>query len=193
MTPPLDGSTLRIGIPITRLLMSFLHNSITLFKWYIRATSVTQRRRSLTLSLSPMPHRYITSGTNVCRSNPSPTITDHDLSLSDRAMIAKPPDSVIRLHVGSSRSVHCDATGSPTPTVKWIRGSSHTPPTTSGNGATLELVYVTGEDAGTYYCFASNTLVNPPRGRREEVSVWTITVVIEGEFRVISVFELKHV
>lgn len=92
------------------------------------------------------------------------------------------PDNKFKLPVGTERSIRCDAAGSPHPDVTWIRDGG--PPTVRpNNSAVLELSHVTKEDAGVYYCVAFNTLVNPPKGRREEYDTWKLTVVIEGRRR----------
>ena len=95
--------------------------------------------------------------------------------------ISKPPDSTFTLHVGSSRSVYCDAGGVPRPNVKWIRESGGPLAVGQNNSAILELNHLTKADAGVYYCVAFNVLVNPPNGRRDEVDTWKITVIVEGE------------
>ena len=98
------------------------------------------------------------------------------------ANIHKPPSSIVRLPYGSTSTVHCDARGLPAPNVKWIKeSSSNSVPTVRlNNSAILELNHVTEDDAGIYYCLAFNTLVNPPKGRRNEADTWQIRVIIEG-------------
>lgn len=90
-------------------------------------------------------------------------------------------DSVIRIQVGSSRSVMCQVSGFPKPTAIWISGDGKNPKTQPNNSAILDLLHVTHEDAGTYYCIANNVIINPPDLRREETDSWAITVVVEGE------------
>ena len=130
-----------------------------------------------------MPLKYTTLETKVSQSsNYFSIIIIFSLIHIVPANIRKPPNSIVRLPYGSTSSIHCDARGLPAPNVKWIKeSSSNSVPTVRlNNSAVLELNHVTEDDAGIYYCLAFNTLVNPPKGRRNEADTWQITVIIEG-------------
>ena len=87
---------------------------------------------------------------------------------------------MINLFVAQNKSVSCVTNGYPPPYVLWIKSSGNGVAKTSDNDSSvLELNSVTLEDAGDYYCIASNTLVNPP-GKRSTTYPWKITVNVAG-------------
>ena len=89
-------------------------------------------------------------------------------------------EDVINLFVGQDRSVPCVANGYPPPHVLWVKSfGSGVAKTSDNDSSVLELNSVTVEDAGDYYCIASNTLVNPP-GKVPTTYPWRITVNVAG-------------
>lgn len=59
---------------------------------------------------------------------------------------------------GSSVEIRCDATGSPTPTIKWTKVGEPLSPNTQQHGSVLILQNVQMQDRGVYVCVATNNL-----------------------------------
>lgn len=68
--------------------------------------------------------------------------------------------SNITINETGSTSLHCNATGNPTPTIQWWRirngSAQHVL-----DGETLELRHVRRNESGDYRCTASNGVGNP--------------------------------
>ena len=60
----------------------------------------------------------------------------------------------------------------------------------SPGSSTLYLSSVTVADEGTYVCIGSNTIVNPPSGKRLQHHVWQVNVVVKGMLMSSSSFVL---
>lgn len=77
---------------------------------------------------------------------------------------------------GANETLHCKATGSPHPTVKWKRDDqskitiNKTLTVTEWDGESLELIKISRLDMGAYLCIASNG-VPPTVSKRIKVSV----------------------
>ena len=79
-------------------------------------------------------------------------------------------------------SIPCTASGFPTPDVKWLisSDSQSISQLKSPGSSTLYLNSVTVADKGTYVCIGSNTIVNPPSGKRLLHHVWQVNVDVKG-------------
>ncbi|XP_044266425.1 basement membrane-specific heparan sulfate proteoglycan core protein isoform X19 [Tribolium madens] len=71
---------------------------------------------------------------------------------------AKVSPERITISQGSSTELHCDATGSPTPTIKWTRVGSELPPHITQSGSILYIRNAQVSDRGVYVCVSSNNL-----------------------------------
>ena len=104
------------------------------------------------------------------------------------------PPVTIRAQLGSNVSLSCNVSGTPLPSVTWLKRvgqeDSLAPPTDSNaakdgfsNSETtlfsITLQRVTPKDSGVYKCMAQNRLVNPPKGMRECTDWGTIILVVE--------------
>ncbi|XP_064212839.1 basement membrane-specific heparan sulfate proteoglycan core protein [Tribolium castaneum] len=71
---------------------------------------------------------------------------------------AKVSPERITISQGSSTELRCDATGSPTPTIKWTRVGSELPPHITQSGSVLYIRNAQVSDRGVYVCVSSNNL-----------------------------------
>ena len=97
-----------------------------------------------------------------------------------------PQHRIINLTVGQAYTIRCTAVGIPRPTVRFLEGKSNLQfryHEEEDDTITSEYVLhdVKRSDAGIYYCFAHNILVNPPDGKRVVSDVKDITVTVQGE------------
>ena len=97
-------------------------------------------------------------------------------------------DELISVKVGERLTLHCEATGTPTPTVLLLKGifESTWRSQDYGEGQAVRRVRtfdpVRKEDAGLYVCLASNILVGPPGGKRTVTDWKTIRVEVTGMY-----------
>ncbi|XP_067266867.1 neural cell adhesion molecule 1-A isoform X1 [Chanodichthys erythropterus] len=93
---------------------------------------------------------YVCTATNKIGENTATFVLD----VSERPIIDLVP-SKLTIIPGESGSVVCNATGHPTPTIKWVRKATQEQ-MTSVEGSELIFVNVMPSDGGLYSCMASN-------------------------------------
>nr|XP_037280563.1 Down syndrome cell adhesion molecule-like protein Dscam2 [Rhipicephalus microplus] len=115
------------------------------------------------------------SGNYTCVGN----IGQETHSHSHRLNILAPPEWVVepvdvKLHQGANATVPCEATGNPTPSVKWKLTSKHggNKETTAAGKNDLKISNASKLDAGSYECTADNEV--------SEAIVKTIAISIYG-------------
>ena len=96
-------------------------------------------------------------------------------------------DEVISVEVGEQLTLHCEATGTPKPTVILLKGvfdsTRYNRDVGQRTAVSSKRIYdsVQKEDAGLYVCYAYNFLVGPPGGKRKVTDRKRITVEVIGE------------
>lgn len=90
-------------------------------------------------------------------SNPNDTTNILIFFSSSFSPTAKVSPERITISQGSSTELYCEATGSPTPTVKWTRIGSELPSHITQSGSTLYIRNVQVSDRGLYVCVTSNS------------------------------------
>ncbi|XP_060592167.1 neurotrimin-like isoform X2 [Ruditapes philippinarum] len=101
---------------------------------------------------------YRDRGQYICRINTDPPISKHvTLNIIVPAKIRKDVSSHdTTLREGETLTLTCKALGIPEPNIEWVKGSTWSLP--SMKGETMNIVNVTREDGGVYYCYARNPL-----------------------------------
>lgn len=85
------------------------------------------------------------------------------------------------LSQSQSFTLPCIGTGFPSPNVWWISSSQQRIAQMYGeSSSSLELNDVTLDHKGTYFCIATNVIVNPPDGKRPRHRVWQVNVDVKG-------------
>ena len=108
--------------------------------------------------------------------------------VSASLIIPQVNDELISVKVGERLTLHCEATGSPTPTVLLLKGifdsTWHSQDHGEATAVRRERTFdpVQKEDAGLYVCLASNILVGPPGGKRTVTDWKTIRVEVTGMY-----------
>ncbi len=87
---------------------------------------------------------------------------------------------------GESTKIECSAVGTPLPTVNFLRDSTIQEGLQNDVGDTEAyrshmILSATYSDAGRYLCYASNIIVNPPKGRIKAKSIVEIDVIVVGK------------
>uniref|UniRef100_A0A8C9WAM4 Heparan sulfate proteoglycan 2 n=1 Tax=Scleropages formosus TaxID=113540 RepID=A0A8C9WAM4_SCLFO len=98
------------------------------------------------------------------------------LIVKDSLKVAVTPQGPVRVRVGDSINLECQASGDPRPSVSWHRMDSNrksllTSPVPMESNAVMQVLVARLEDAGTYICTARNA---------EGTSEARVEVVVEG-------------
>ncbi|XP_070395561.1 cell adhesion molecule Dscam1-like [Dermacentor albipictus] len=120
------------------------------------------------------------SGNYTCVGNMGPELDSHSQQLN----ILAPPQWVIeptdtRLHLGGNATIACEASGNPTPSVKWkLIGRSGVSKETKSSGRNQLLIRNASKaDAGSYECSADNE-VPEPLAKTILLSIYAITTFV---------------
>ena len=96
-------------------------------------------------------------------------------------------DKVIKVEVGGQLTLHCEATGTPEPTVILLKGvydsTWYSQDFGQGTAVRSQRTFdpVQRENAGLYVCLAYNFLVGPPGGKRKVTDWKRIRLEVTGK------------
>ena len=86
----------------------------------------------------------------------------------------------ITIKQGRSLKISCSASGVPSPAMQWSDVLLQQFQQNSELTTAESIILVDDRDVGSHYCYVSNQLVNPPRGKREVINFDKIELLVDN-------------